>query len=276
MVKIIQELRKIIDENPNVLDLYKRNLLKEYLQFFILDYVYSNKDYSQLIFYGGSALAQCYELPRLSEDLDFVDVEKRISLNDLAKDLTKYIEKELQLPVKVKIQKFRIYLKFPILKQLGFADESQSDLLNFKIEVFKGFKFCRKYGTEVKPIFRHNKSVLVRVFDLPTLMSTKIRAILYRKWEKVDKQGEALISVKGRDYFDLMWYLQKGVKPNLACIEKVDNMEALKKKMLRIIEKIDSRSIILDLESFVSDRNFVENLGNNIKEILKTEVKKMK
>jgi predicted nucleotidyltransferase component of viral defense system len=276
MVKIIQELRKIIDENPNVLDLYKRNLLKEYLQFFILDYVYSNKDYSQLIFYGGSALAQCYELPRLSEDLDFVDVEKRISLNDLAKDLTKYIEKELQLPVKVKIQKFRIYLKFPILKQLGFADESQSDLLNLKIEVFKGFKFCRKYGTEVKPIFRHNKSVLVRVFDLPTLMSTKIRAILYRKWEKVDKQGETLISVKGRDYFDLMWYLQKGVKPNLACIEKVDDMEALKKKMLRIIEKIDSRSIILDLESFVSDRNFVENLGNNIKEILKTEVKKMK
>lgn len=275
MIKIIQELKKIIDENPNVLDSYKRNLLKEYLQFFILDYVYSNKDYSQLIFYGGSALAQCHELPRLSEDLDFVDVEKKISLDDLAKDLKTYIKKELQLPVAIKIQKFRIYLKFPILKQLGLADESQSNLLNLKVEVFKGFSFCQKYETEVKPIFRHNKSVLVRVFDLPTLMSTKIRAILYRKWEKIDKEGEKLVSVKGRDYFDLMWYLQKGIKLNLVCIEKVDDLEMLKEKMLNIIEKIDSRSIILDLEIFVLDRKFVENLGNNIKEILKKEVGKM-
>lgn len=92
----------------------------------------------------------------------------------------------------------------------------------------------------------------------------------------MNKSGETIISVKGRDYFDLMWYLQKGVVPNLNCIEDVDNLKGLKNKLLKIIDKIDSRSITLDLENFIEDRTFVKNLGNNIKEILKNEVSEMK
>jgi predicted nucleotidyltransferase component of viral defense system len=276
MSKLILELKNLIDKHPQASNSYKRNLLKEYLQFFVLDYVYSSDKYNELIFYGGSALAQCYELPRLSEDLDFVDIKKTIDIEKLGDDLKIYFEKELELVSDKKIQKFRIYLKFPILKKLGMADSSQSDFLNLKVEIFKGFDFCEKFETELKPTFKYNQSVLIKTFDLPTLMATKIRAVLYRKWEKKSKSGETIISVKGRDYFDLMWYLQKGVVPNLNCIEEIDNLSDLKSRLLKIIDKIDSRSIILDLENFIEDRNFVKNLGKNIKEILKNEISKMK
>ncbi|MCK5476076.1 MAG: nucleotidyl transferase AbiEii/AbiGii toxin family protein [Candidatus Pacebacteria bacterium] len=275
MEKIILELENIIKENFDKPDLYKRNLLKDYLQVFALRYIYSHKKYSELVFYGGSALSQCYDLPRLSEDLDFVDINNKIKIETVASDLQEYFEKEVGLPVKIKIQKFRIYLKFPILKQLKLANNSQSDQLYLKVEIFKGFNFCKKYKTEIRPLFKLNQSILIKTFDLPTLMATKIRAILYRKWEKTAKSGEALITVKGRDYFDLMWYLQKNVSPNLNCLEDISSAKDLKKRLLEILDKVNERSIILDLENFIADKRFVKSLGKNIKEVLKGEINKL-
>jgi hypothetical protein len=276
MNKIILDLKNILNENSGKTDSFKRNLLKEYLQVFALDFIYSDEKYSQLLFYGGSVLAHCHGLPRLSEDLDFVDLSGKMKMVNLAKDLDEYFKKEIGLPLKIKTQKFRIYLKFPILAQLGLAGDSRSDWLYLKIEIFDGSGFCKKHKTEIRPFFKFNRSVLIKTFDLPTLMATKIRAILNRKWEKTDKQGNVLISVKGRDYFDLMWYLQKGVSPNLNCIKEFKDIAQLKKKLLAIVEKIDTRSIILDLENFISDNNFVKNLGKDIKVILKSEIGKMR
>lgn len=275
MTKAISELENIIKENFDKPGLHKRNLLKDYLQVFALRYIYAHKKYSELVFYGGSALSQCYGLPRLSEDLDFVDLGNKTKIENLANDLQKYFEKEVGLPVKIKTQKFRIYLKFPILKQLKLADNSQSGQLYLKVEIFKGFNFCRKYKTEIRPLFKLNQSILIKTFDLPTLMATKIRAILYRKWEKTGKDGGVLISVKGRDYFDLMWYLQKNVSPNLDCLDDISDINTLKQKLLKIIDKVDERSVILDLENFIADKNFVKNLGKNIKAILKGEINKL-
>jgi len=69
-----------------------------------------------------------------------------------------------------------------------------------------------------------------------------------------------------------MWYLGKGVIPNLECIESVKTKDELKKKHLLMIENIDSRSIRLDLEQFIEDDYFLKNLSKNIKEILLREV----
>lgn len=270
-------IKDILAKHSEAPIFFKRNLIKEYLQVLVLDYIYSNPKYSSLVFYGGSSLVHCYGLPRLSEDLDFVDIKKEIDLEIFAKDLEKFFAGKTDLSVSVKVQKFRIYLKFPILKELGIVSDnnSESDFLFLKVEVFKGFDFCAAYETETKPIFRFNRSVLVKTFDLPTLMATKIRAVLNRSWEKKDKAGETIITVKGRDYFDLMWYLEKGIKPNLGCIESSASIDELKKNILSIVEKIDERSITLDLENFISDQNFVKNLGKNIKDILSRQINAM-
>ena len=265
-------LVNIVQDSPSRNNLFKRNLLKEYLQIVVLDFIYSHPVYSQLLFYGGSALAHCFDLQRLSEDLDFIDESKKIKVSELAKDLENYFTTRTDLPVKATVQKFRIYLKFPILRELGISGRAESDDLFLKVEVYSEFDFCEHYTTDIRPVFKYNRSVLIKTLDPATLMSTKIRAILYRKWEKTDKQGKTIVKVKGRDYFDLLWYLQKGIKPNLDCIEDINTMDELKEKLLSIISRIDSQSILLDLEALIADANFVNNLSRNMKAILEREI----
>lgn len=216
-------LKRLLETKKETTTLFKRNVLKEYLQVLVLSFIYSHKEYQSLVFYGGSCLRHCFNLPRLSEDLDFVDIRDKVDMNKLAEDIKGFFEKRVGLKIGIRVQKFsqkiRLTVKFPILYELNLAEYPESDFLFLKIEVYKEFDFCKAYQIQIIPLFKFGESVLVRTFDLPTLMATKIRAILYRKWEKTTKDGRILASVKGRDYYDLMWYLEKEVKPNLKCIE---------------------------------------------------------
>jgi len=268
-------LKNLLDKSVSRNKIFKRNILKEYLQILVLDFIYSHPKYSRLVFYGGSCLSHCFGLPRLSEDLDFVDLKNEINAAKLANDLEVYFKKNTDLTLTTVAQKLRIYLKFLILRELGLSNKNESDLLFLKIEVFKDFVFCKKYKTEFIPLFKLNKSILIKTFDLPTLMATKIRAILYRKWKKTNKKGKTLVKVKGRDYFDLMWYLKKEVKPNIGCIENIKNKRELRENLFKIIEKIDRKSIWLDLEALIENKDFVKKLSKNIKKILKREISKI-
>jgi predicted nucleotidyltransferase component of viral defense system len=254
---------------------FQMNIAKEYLQTIILSYIYSNPKYNSIFFYGGSCLSHCFSLPRLSEDLDFVDSKKQINIEELSEDLKNYFNNNTDLKVETSTQKFRIFLRFPILREIGISsdDVSEKEVLIIKVEIFSDFNFCKKYDVDVRPTFKFNKSILIKTFDLETLMATKIRAILKRKWERKDKKGNILIKVKGRDYYDLLWYLEKGVKPNLRCIEDIDDVEELKLKLLKIVSNIDSQSIKLDLDAFIDDNSFIDNLSENIKTILEKSIK---
>jgi predicted nucleotidyltransferase component of viral defense system len=260
MENIKENLKKILRESDAKNISFKRNLAKEYLQNVALDFIYSHKDYGALVFYGGSCLKHCHDLQRLSEDLDFVDLTKKIDIVRLASDLKDYFAKTGDIEVRTAIQKFRIYLKFPILHDLGLAGGDESDLLFLKVEIFSGFDFCKNYKTEIVPIFKYNRSLLIKAFDLPTLMATKIRAI------------KTTAKVKGRDYFDLIWYLEKKVKPNLDCIENAKDWDDLKAKLIVAIGRADGKSIYTDLEPLIADTNFVKNLNKNLKQILTAQI----
>ncbi len=268
-------LKDLLDKSESKNELLKRNILKEYLQVLVLEFIYSRPVYSNLFFYGGSCLAHCYGLPRMSEDLDFVDASKEIKISDLASDIEFYFKKNTDLEIKTAARKFRIYLKFPVLRELGLAGKSESDLLFLKVEIFSGFDFCKKYKTENIPLFKFNKSILIKTFDLPTLMSTKIMAVLERKWEKKVKSGKILAKVKGRDYFDLMWYLEKNINPNMDCLKGVKDKKELKEKLEAAVRKADPKSIAYDLEAFIDKKDFVENLSKNIKDIIKRGLEKL-
>jgi predicted nucleotidyltransferase component of viral defense system len=268
-------LKDLLAKSSSSNNLFKRNVLKEYLQVLALDYIYSSKEYSQLVFYGGSCLTHCHGLQRLSEDLDFVDLKKTVDISKMAKALEKYFRKETDLEVKSTVQKFRVTLKFPLLGELGLARASESDFLHLKLEVFKGFSYCQKFKTEIIPLFKMNRSILVKTFELSTLMATKINAVLHRKWEKTDNKGKALIKAKGRDYFDLMWYLQKEIRPNINCIVGTKNLDTVRKNLLESLEKVDVRSIRLDLEALIEDQKFVKELSKSIKEVIKRHLDRL-
>jgi len=262
-------LKDLIKKTDSKNKVFLRNVLKEYLHILVLDFIYSHKKYGSLFFYGGSCLSHCYNLPRLSEDLDFVDLKREIDISKLAKDLEEYFKKNTDIKVKTTTQKFRIYLKFYLLHELKVAEKNDSDLLFLKIEIFKDFDFCRGYKSEIIPLFKFNKTILIKSFDISTLMATKIGAILHRKWEKTDKKGRIIAKVKGRDYFDLMWYLEKRIMPNFRCIDGIRDKEEFKEKMLKTIEKVDAKSIQTDLDPLIEDFTLVKNLSKNLKSILK-------
>src|SRR3990167_4194370 len=226
MEELKPTLKRLLSEAPSSKLLFLRNILKEYLQIVILDYLYSHPAYSKLVFYGGSCFAQCHGLPRLSGEL-------------------------------------------------GLAKEGDSDLLILKIEVFRDDGTLRECKAEAVPIFKVNRSIIVKAFDLSTLMSTKIRAILHRKWEKTSKSGKTLAIVKGRDYFDLMWYLRKGVSPNMACIKEATNKDELKRLLLSTVDKFDPTSIKFDLEALIADDRYVTDISKNLRDILKSEIERM-
>jgi len=87
-------IKKILEEKKETTDTFKRNLIKEYLQVLVLSFLYSKRRYQNLLFYGGSCLRHCFNLPRVSEDLDFVDIKEEVNLNSLSSDLRNFFEKQ--------------------------------------------------------------------------------------------------------------------------------------------------------------------------------------
>lgn len=265
-------LHEIIKSSSSTNPLFIRNRLKEYLQIIVLDYLYTHPSSQNLIFYGGSALALCHGLPRLSEDLDFIDAYAQIDLDILKEKISTYFNKSTDIPIKATIQKFRIYLKFPILKELGLSSPSETDDLFLKLEIYKDISFCKSYETIIIPLFKYNRSILIKSFNLSTMMATKIRAVLYRKWEKTNKEGVITVFSKGRDYFDLMWFFEKNIIPTMECMENFTSQKELYEALLSILDKIDPTSFQLDLESFIENKEFVKSLSNSVNSILHRQI----
>jgi len=65
------DLRQIESFYPGTLRIFGRNLLREYLQYKILEIVYDSKFGKKLAFMGGTAIHMIHFNTRFSEDLDF-------------------------------------------------------------------------------------------------------------------------------------------------------------------------------------------------------------
>lgn len=247
------------------------NFLKEALQFPVLNFIYNSEKYKNFIFTGGSALRVCYGLPRLSEDLDF-DLEpggfRRLDLEKMGAEVAEYFKNNFLISLSCRSQgQNRLYLKFPILKELGISYGTDSDFLYVKIEPemiqFKNFE------TELTPASSYGFNFLIRNYSLKFLMTGKIMAILDRQWFKGKNNA---INIKGRDFYDLYWYLSKNIKPDFAVLSEkfsiksdAELKEALKKK---IEKEVDGTKLNYDLKNFFSDRTFVMDFCKNYQKIM--------
>jgi hypothetical protein len=87
-----------------------------------------------------------------------------------------------------------------VVEQLGIRSNR-----NVKIKIEIDRNPPQKFQTEEKLLLRPF-SFYVKCFDLPSLFAGKMHALLFRKWKN---------RVKGRDWFDMEWYIRKGVRLNL-------------------------------------------------------------
>lgn len=197
----------------------KKNAIKEIVQEVVLCGLSRGGFFKDAAFYGGTALRIFYGLDRFSEDLDFSLVSQNPEF-----DLTKYfsyIENEtkslgLNFSVSEKAKSFDSNVKSAFLKGntkehiLTFYEESNDTNIINKDELIS-IKFEVDINPPMGATFETKFSLLpspyqVRLYDMPSLFAGKIHACLCRNWKE---------RVKGRDFYDYVFFLAMGAKVNL-------------------------------------------------------------
>lgn len=249
-----------------------KNILKETLQYYILDFIYNLHYGKEIIFTGGTALRFCFGINRLSEDIDFDLEYKQKSFNKeiFSSGLVVFFKSRLKfenIEKSVVGKSKKIYLKFPVLYELGLAKKPESDKLYVKVEIENNIS--RIYETEFTPISKYNLNFVARNYSLPTLMASKIIAVLRRTFRK---GKENKITFKGRDYYDLLWFFQKDIRPDMRRIKDVMNINSEKElysKILNKVELINPLYLKEDLVNLFEDGRFIETYCDNYKDLIR-------
>jgi hypothetical protein len=199
------------------------NALREVLQELALLGLWRGKFFERAAFYGGTALRVLYGLDRFSEDLDFslLKADPDFHLNQYLP----YVEKELAawgfgVTVELKEKTAQSALESAFLKANTKAQllviRAARDLaagvhpdqvLRIKLEVDTdpppGFATETRFCLQPVPF-----SVLA--YSQPSLFAGKMHALLCRGWGN---------RVKGRDWYDLVWYVARGIPLDLPHLE---------------------------------------------------------
>ncbi|MDO8552702.1 MAG: nucleotidyl transferase AbiEii/AbiGii toxin family protein [bacterium] len=239
------------------------NALKEELQFYVLDFIYHHTEYSKWIMYGGSALRICYDLDRMSVDLDF-EVSNEINndfLNELKREAEKHFSKVYDVDsgfLRVTITNNRgITLKFRVGSLIqGYA----SEWVHVKVDINQ---FAPPVGvvTERVPQNHGQLSFVIRTYNLSSLMASKIAAIFLRGARGV---GEAVYEEKGRDIYDLLWYMSKKIVPDLDYlkaknVEEAKDYHTLFAKLSVKMSNANEKNLKNDLSPLFLDPRYVTN-----------------
>jgi len=199
------------------------NALREILQDIALLGLWRSKFFEHAAFYGGTALRLLYGSDRFSEDLDFslLKTDDAFSLGNYGEALCREISSfgfEVDFEDRKKARPSAVesaFLKANTYRQLvliGIAEELLHDLhpaKNLKIRIEVDTDPPGNFETETRYVLRP-VPFPVRTYTLPDLFAGKLHAILCRKWKT---------RVKGRDWYDLVWYVARHPQVRLAHLE---------------------------------------------------------
>lgn len=254
-----------------------KNAIREIMQSIVLIGLSRSNFFSKASFYGGTALRFFYGLNRYSEDLDFTlnVADDTFSLTPYVKSIVNVaksygidlnIEVKIKTPIEstfAKLNTYQTFITFNIDENLT-SKLHKDELIKVKFEVdcnpSLGFKVESKWITEPE-------LASVSVLNIESLFSGKLHAILCRNYKN---------TVKGRDFYDFIFYINKKVKPNLDYLKnkliesnKIDkdeefNIDILKKMLIERFEQVDFKQVRDDAQKFVMKN---ENLSLYCKEL---------
>ena len=232
----------------------KLNIMREYLQAYILKILQKEEVLGKLCFLGGTALRFLYGLRRFSEDLDFsLGCGKKLSLLQAAKK----IKQELILAG------YEVSLTYNDKKNVQYAFVKFSSLMyEAGISPLKKQKFSLKIEVDMHPpkgaktktvVINKYFPLAILSYSLPSLFSGKIHAILSRRY------------TKGRDFFDIGWYLSKwpDIEPNIALLRNslkqtgyknsLPAKDTWRRILYQRVEKVDWNKVRSDVKAFLED-----------------------
>lgn len=238
----------------------RRNFLREVLQARVLTALQRAGAMIPLAFHGGTALRFLYAIPRYSEDLDFA-----LERHDRGYDLRSYLQSiradlrreghEVDLKVNDRKVVHAAFIRFPgLLHELELSPHP-SEALAIKLEVDTNPP--RGAGLATTVVRRH-ALLHLQHHDRPSLLAGKLHAVLARPW------------TKGRDLYDLVWYLSdpSWPEPNLELLQNAleqtgwagpePTAESWRRVLRGHLESIDWSRIAADLEPFLETPKEIE------------------
>jgi hypothetical protein len=278
---IEERLASIVSQpgtNPN--HLFLRTKLKEALQDEVLSFVYNHPKYRAYLFTGGTCLRKMYGLPRLSEDLDF-DVVGHPDPASFVTDVQTYVSKALQyrhMTTRVSTNGTSITLIFPVLRQLGLV-HSSADSPNLLLRCDIAAEPTGIYGTQVSPLSTPQAMFFVRAYDLSTLFGSKLAAFVGRDYTQGSSQT---LPFKGRDVFDLMWFLQKAQQqewrlqplwPRVLALLGADSVGDVLRRATDKASSLDTEQAAADLRPFIETQQALEAFTSNIHDVFPAQLK---
>lgn len=232
----------------------KLNAMREYLQAYMLNLMYERSLFRNAAFVGGTALRFLHGLPRFSEDLDFSQAGKeKIPFGALMDKVVR----ELELTgytVSVNVNKEKTvcsaFVKFEGLMFEAGISPLKSQKFSVKIEIDTNPPQGAVLETQVV-----NKyfPIAFLSYDLASLFAGKLNALLSRKY------------TKGRDFFDLGWYLSKwrDLSPNIALLTnglkqagwqgKMPSENNWRDLIYEVVKKADWRKVRREVENFLEN-----------------------
>ena len=236
-------LAQIEQQYPASLRPFKRGMLREYLQYKVLEII-SNCEYAaKLSFLGGTALRIVYGNTRFSEVLDF----DNFGLSEGGFDgLAQKVRAGLQAQgLRVEVDTvakgaYRCRVRLPDILFINELSPHQEEKILIQIDsLAHGFT----YQPDKKILNKFD--VFSEVFVTPPdiLLSQKIYAAINRR------------RAKGRDFYDIV-FLFSFVKPNYAYLQEkigVSNAEMLREKLLGATRGFDFKELGRDVRPFLFD-----------------------
>jgi len=244
-------LHSLVTNIPN--PLLARNQAREYLQALILQSLQRSGAMVSLAFLGGTALHFLYNSLRYSEDLDFSlegdpgVYDFRKFLNDVRRDME---AQGYVITLNFSDQKtvHNAFVKYPgLLFDLGLSPH-RDEVLAVKVEV----DTHPPQGAVVETtLVRRHVLLNIQHHDRSSLMAGKMHALLQRPY------------LKGRDLYDLIWYLSTPdwPAPNLVLLNNALEQtgwsggtirpETWRKTLLAHLENISWKQALADVEPFL-------------------------
>ena len=198
---IFEELRKGIEAGD------KLDVLEKFQNLTLLGLSVQTDFFKHAAMFGGTALRIFHNLPRFSEDLDFTLVSHGADFS-----LASYREPMSRFFADMGLDDVKINIKEEgenVLRGSFVLSIKRSVSLRVKIDVEKPSTDVMPQTETLYGSYPYNYSA--RLCTLPSSFAGKMDAIIHRKWGSK--------RVKGRDWYDFLWYMRKDTELDIYWLE---------------------------------------------------------
>lgn len=224
---------------------YERFIIREYLQYKILEIVFECPFENKLAFLGDTCLRIVHNSKRFSEDLDFDNFN--LTMDDF-NVITSTVKKELErLGYAVEIRNvckgaYHCYIRFPeVLYNEGLTNHKEEKIL-IRLD-----SEAHKFEYEPEQTLLNKFDVFTQINTTPKdiLLAQKFYAVFSRKRNK------------GRDFFDIVYILGQGQIPNYNYLNiklGINTPDVLRKRIIEKCAELNMQDMANDVKPFLFDK----------------------